>query len=469
MVTRPATPPSTNGLAILCGDPKKAILKLSIPMIVAMTVQTLYNLVNAIWVSGLGADALASVGFVFPFLFMSTAIATGLGIGGGSAISRKIGEKDKKGADITATHTILLNLVVAVIFTIPMIVFAEPLFRLLGAGATTETATVYAQILFGASIISFFNLSANAVLRSEGDAKRAMFAILLGGVLNIFLDPVFIYVFGLGVPGAAWASNLSMGVTALLLLYWIYGKKNTYLSVPFRGFRFKSAIIKDILQVGIPASLMQLSISILMLLMNLILVVVGGTDAVAVFSAGWRIATIASMPLLGMATAVVSVTGTAFGAKEYGRLGSAFRYSIKLGLGIEITIAVLTYIFASAIALVFTTSEMSAHLSEPLVSFLQVVCIYYPTVALGILSSALFQGIGKGFNSLVVTILRTIILVAPLAWFFAVDLGWGLIGAAWGLVIGNILGSVVSYSWAYVDLRRLERQPAAVSTCDTNV
>jgi Na+-driven multidrug efflux pump len=123
--TNDQSPPvenQTKGVKALLGDPKKAILSLSWPMIVAMTVQTLYNLVDAIWVSGLGADALAAVGFVFPLLFMGTALATGLGVGGGSAISRKIGAKNKKGADNAAVHTIILMFVLALLYTIPLFI-----------------------------------------------------------------------------------------------------------------------------------------------------------------------------------------------------------------------------------------------------------------------------------------------------------------------------------------------------------
>jgi len=137
----------TKGIKTLLGDPKKAIIKLSVPMIFAMTIQTLYNLIDALWVSGLGPDALASVGFVFPFFFMALAISTGLGIGGGSAISRRIGAKDKDGADSVAAHSILISLIIAIVFTIIFLVFAYDIFVLLGAGKTAATATLYARII----------------------------------------------------------------------------------------------------------------------------------------------------------------------------------------------------------------------------------------------------------------------------------------------------------------------------------
>jgi putative MATE family efflux protein len=443
----------TEGIKTLLGDPKKAIIKLSTPMIVAMTVQTLYTFVNRVWVSGLGADASAAVGFAFPFLFMGTAIATGLGIGGGSAISRKIGAKDKKGADNAAVHTFIVMFIVAILYSVPLFVFAEDIFRAIGA--EQATAALYARIMYSSTIISFFVFIANAILRSEGDAKRAMFAIVLGGILNAILDPIFIYVFGLGVPGAAYASVLSMSVPAVLLFYWLFFKKNTYISFHFHMFHFDRQIIKDILAVGLPASVMQLSMSVMLFIMNIVVEHVRGTDGVAIFSAGWSVATMASMPLLGMATAVVSVTGAAYGSCEYHKLDVAHIYALKIGIIIETSIAIATFIFAPFITIAFTQSADMAPLANDITTFLRTICIFYPATAFGMLSSSVFQGVGKGLYSLIVTVLRTIILTAPLAWLFAVILGWGLTGAWWGLVTANIIGGTVTFTWSKLYVKKL--------------
>jgi len=152
----PEKSPGTEGVKILEGDPKKAIIKLAVPMIVAMSVQTVYQLVDTFWVSGLGADALAAMGFVFPFYFISMALSNGLGIGGGAAISRKIGARDKIGADNVAVHTIIMMLLIALIFTIPFYMFAPQIFSLVGAGETTDLAVAYARVIFLGSIVIVF-------------------------------------------------------------------------------------------------------------------------------------------------------------------------------------------------------------------------------------------------------------------------------------------------------------------------
>ncbi len=479
-ISEPKTGPVGNmskGVMLLLGEPKKAMIKLAIPMIIAMSATTIYNVVDAIWVSGLGADALAAVGFFFPFFFMAMAIAVGIGIGAGSAISRRIGANDKKGADAVAAQTMVIMVIIAVLFTIPLFIFAENIFNAIGAGRTLEMATVYARIMFGFSIVIFFTQIANAILRAEGDANRAMYAMMLGAGLNIILDPIFIYeelsigpliinnvtIFdkilmpglGLGVSGAAWATVLSLSISSLIMFYWLFIKKDTYISFNFRNFKFDPEITKDISKVGVPASVMQLSMAFSMFIINIIIVWLADTDGIAVFTTGWRVATIAILPLLGLATAVISVTGAAYGQKDYNKLDIAYMYAIKIGLIVEVIIAALTFIFAEQIAMVFTQSGDAARIRDDLTRFFRIICIFYPGAVLGIFSSSMFQGIGEGNKALVATFIRTIILAIPLSILFGATMNFGLIGIWAGISISNLIGSVIVFSWAKWYVRNL--------------
>ncbi|RZN42938.1 MAG: MATE family efflux transporter [Methanophagales archaeon ANME-1-THS] len=445
----------TEGVKTLVGDPKRAIRKLALPMIVAMSVQTIYNIVDAIWVSGLGPDALAAVGFVFPFFFMITALATGLGIGSGSAISRRIGAEDKLGADNVAVNTIAIMVIIAAIFSIPLFIFAEQILLCMGCGEILVMAVEYGRILFAGTVLILFTQVANAILRAEGDATRAMYALMLGAGLNIVLDPLFIYTLGFGVAGAAWATLLAMAISAALMLNWLFIKKDTFVSFTFHRFRFNPHILKDIFNVGIPSSVQQLSISFTMLILNLIIVGVASTDGVAVYSTGWRVVTIAILPLLGIASAVVPVTGAAFGARSYERLNTSYMYAIRIGISIEIVVAVATFVLAPWITAVFTTAEGGVRIAADLELFFKIVCLFYPGAALGIISSSLFQGTGKGLYSLIVTLLRTIVLTPLLAVVFASIIGIGLVGIWWGLVAANLLGSIVAFTWGKLYIRSL--------------
>ncbi|MFH1821612.1 MAG: MATE family efflux transporter [Methanobacteriota archaeon] len=447
----------TEGVKTLLGEPKKAIIKLSIPMILAMLVQATYNLIDAIWVSGIGADALAAVGFVFPFYFMMMAISTGLGVGGSSAISRRIGARDKRGADSVAVHSVILLVASAGAFTVPLIIFAEDIFSTIGAGATLGMTVAYGRVIFAGAIFLFFSNVANAILRGEGDAKRAMYALALGAGLNIVLDPIFIYTLGLGVAGAAWATVLSLGVSSALLLYWLVIKNSTYISFRVKGFRFNGGILKDILRVGIPSSVTHISMSLSMILINFIIVYVsmGSTDGVAIYSTGWRVATVGTLPLVGIATAVVAVSGAAFGERSYEKISISHLYAVKIGLAIEGAAAAATFVFAPQIAAIFTYSEGAAHLAEGLTLFLRIACLFWPFVSFGMLSSSLFQGVGRGTSSLIATVLRSLILTLLFVFLLAFVFNYGLVGIWWGIVLANMVGSLVVFTWVRSYVKRL--------------
>ncbi len=475
-------PEQTKGIKTLLGDPKKAIIKLAVPMIIAMSVTTIYNFVDTLWVSGFGSDwfsasdvpnvgagAVAAVGFVLPFFMMIISISTGLGVGCGSAISRRIGAKDKKGADNVAIHSVILTILIAIVFSIPLFIFADKVFTSIGADEAADMAVSYGKVIFAGSIFLFFSYVANAILRGEGDAKRAMYAMIFGAGLNIVLDPVFIYIFKMGVTGAAYATVLSMATTSVILVYWLFFRKDTYVAFKFHDFKFNKEILRDIFRVGLPASVQQLSMSFTMLLLIIIIIFVSGDKGITVYTIGWRIVTIAILPLLGMATAVVSVGGAAFGAHAYDKLKTVFTYSIKIGLVIETIIAISTFVLAPIITAAFTTSDPELlALTDDIVIFLQIACLFYLGAAFGIVSSSIFQGTGKGTYALICTLLRTIILVPIFALLFAIIFNIGLVGVWYAIVVANLVGSIVSFTWARLYIKGLPTQIQKTKTTTTS-
>jgi putative MATE family efflux protein len=446
----------TKGVETLLGDPKKAIIKLSIPMIAAVLSHTIYNLTDAIWVSGKGPASLSAVGFTFPFLFMAMSIANGIGIGSGAAISRRIGAGDKSSADSVASHAIVIMLIIVFLFTAAMIYSARPLMHLMGAGEALDLAVTYARIMFLGLVLIFFMQTASAILRSEGDAKRAMYVMLAGSLINIILDPIFIYTLGLGVAGAAWATLLSMSIVSLIAFYWLFIEKKTFVSFKFRGFRFDKKILVDIGKVGVPASVSQMSMALMAFSITKIVALIGGPDGVAVYTTGWRVSTLATLPMLGVASAVTSVAAAAFGARDYKKMEISFLFALKMGVLVESALAVLTFLFASQITWVFTWSEETARIIGDLTQLLRVVWIFFPTVAVGMLSTAMFQGAGKGLTALIMTILRTLVFTVPCVWFFGIVLEGGLLGVWNGLVVSGLIYVPIAFGWSTSYLRKLK-------------
>lgn len=441
----------TEGVKNLLGEPRKAILKLSTPMIIAMLVNAFYNIADGFWVAGLGADALASVGLFFPFFFIIIALGMGIGIGGSSAISRRIGANDKREADNTAEHTLMLGFIVSIVISVSAFPFLEEIMKIFSGEnmKVALTAINYSKIFFLGTPILIFSNIASSILRGEGDAKRAMYGILLGSILNIILDPLFIYTFKLGVNGAAVASVLSMTVSSLLFIYWMFGKKDTYLDISIQNFKYNGKILGEILSVGIPSTLAQLSMSISMIILNKIVVIVGNTDGIAVFTSGWRIVMVATTPILGLATGVIAVTGAAYGAKNKEKLKTAFLYSVRFGILLEILIALLVFIFTKEISYIFTYSKEAERISEELIRFLKITTLFYLAVPPGILTSAMFRGINKGFNSLIATLIRTFVFQIPLAYILGAYLDLGLTGVWWGIVGGNVISTVFTFTWGF--------------------
>jgi putative MATE family efflux protein len=440
---------ATEGVHTLLGDPKRAIIKLSVPMVVAMSFQTLYNLADAIWVSGLGPDSLSAVGFTFPFFFFAMALGNGIGIGGGAAISRRIGAQDKIGADKVATHSVILSLMTGLLTLVVMLLFLPFMLRFMGADdEALRLSIVYSRIIFAGILFLFFPASAVSILRSEGDAKSAMYAMALGGGLNIILDPIFIYTLNFGVAGAASATVVSMAASSILAFYWLFIQKKTFVVFRFRGFRFDGSIIYDIGRVGLPASVSQMSMSLMAFLLTTIIAAVGGSVGVAVYTSGWRIVSIATLPMLGVASAITAVTGAAFGASDYAKARTAYYYALRNGFLIELILAAVVFLFASQITWIFTWSKEAEALVPELKRFLRILWVMLPTVPFGMLSSGMFQGAGKGMYALIATLIRTIVFTVPFAWFLGVYLDLGLQGVWIGIAAAAVAYIPVVFGWA---------------------
>ncbi len=444
-------------ISMVMGDPQKAIRVLSVPMIISMLLLMAYNLADSIWVAGLGPNALAALGFVSPIFMIVIGLGNGLGAGAASLIARCIGAENKKGSDNAAMHSVILTLGISAVLTPLIFIFLPSILLAMGAGETVGLATQYGQIVFGGLIFLIFSSVASGILRAEGDVKRPMYAMAATAVLNIILDPIFIYYFGLGVRGAAWATVLSSGIASILMVYWLLLKRETYVSFSRKDFTPSWNVVKDILLVGLPASAESFVMSILGIVLNIILVITGGAEAVAVYTAGWRVVMLAIIPPIGIGTATITVAGVAYGARKYENLSKALSYSAKLGVAIALVTSTISYFFAQNIATIFTYSSQSAFMAPSIAAFLQVMCLFYIMIPLGITASSVFQAMGKGITSLILTVIREVVFISFFAYLFAFTLGFGSQGVWWGIVIGGGLGCALAYIWVNMYVNGLKR------------
>ncbi|WP_459537968.1 MATE family efflux transporter [Methanobrevibacter sp.] len=435
-------------IEMITGDPKKAIVKLALPMMLSMLLIMLYNIADSIWVAGLGADALAAIGFITPLFMVLVGLGNGIGAGANSLIARYIGAKNYDQANNAGLHGIVLSVIVSAIFTIIIEGFMVPILQFMGAGDTIQYAMDYSYIIFGFLFIFVYSGVASAIFRSEGDMRRATIAIAVTAIMNIILDPVFIYVLNFGISGAAWATVISATMSCLVMSYWIWGKKDLFLDLSPSNFHYESSMMVDTLQVAIPSTLENIVFSALAIIINSMLVLAAGTTAVAVYTASMRIVQLSMIPLIGIGTAVLTVAGVAYGAHNHVNLKTAHSYSIKLGFAVSILLGIIMFVFSTQIATLFSYTEASAALSPQIATAISVLSLFVLAIPHGIMSSMMFQGVGKGIYSLLITLLRSLILETVFAYLFCFIFGWGLPGIYGGVVFGCFVGGTVGYIWA---------------------
>ena len=399
------TKEKNKNIEVITGDPKRAIRKLSVPMMVSMLLIMMYNLADSIWVAGLGADALAAIGFITPLFMVLVGLGNGIGSGANSLIARYIGANNHFQANNAGMHAVSLSVGVSLIFTVIMLIAMVPILELMGAGDTIQYALDYGYIIFGFLFIFVFSGVLSAIFRSEGDMRRATIAIAVTAILNIILDPIFIYVLNLGIVGAAWATIISCTMSVLVMSYWIWGKKDLFLDLNHKNFKYDSRILIDTLQVAIPSTLENVIFSALAIIINSMLVIAAGTDAVAVYTASMRIVQLCMIPLIGIGTAVLTVAGVAYGAHNYKNLKTGHSYSIKVGFAVSILLGAIMVIFSSQIATAFSYTNASAGLAGQIATAISVLSFFVLAIPHGMMSSMMFQGVGKGTYSLIITLL----------------------------------------------------------------
>lgn len=449
---------ANENVELMRGEPEIAIRKLAIPIMISMLLTASYNIVDGIWVAGLGQAAIAGIGFVTPIFMILNGFSVGLGNGATSSISRAVGARNHEGASKSATHSLLIFLVASILLTLIFLIIQEPLLIAYGAsGQSLVEGIKYGTPLFMGLFAFMFANGGSGILRGEGDMKRAMYAIIVSVILNFILDPIFIYVLNLGSAGASLATIMSSIGSAIVIMYWILIKKDTYVDVTFKGFKFESHIARDILKVGIPSSLDMLMMSIAMSFYLIFISSVGGEYGIAAFTSGQRLYLFGIMPLTAVGSAVAAVSGSSYGANNWEYLSRTHTYGTKFAMIIAIAILLILVIFAPQLSMIFAYTPETAPLIPEITNFLRIASFGLLLVGIGMPSSFMYQGIGRGTTSLVWTIIRELIFTVSFTYIFGIMLNWGLTGIWVGLAIGRILASILNFIYAKYTIRELKK------------
>ena len=435
-------------------NPSKALWTLAFPIMAGMGIHILYTIVDMIFIGRLGGDAIAAVAFNMPLFFLVLGLSFGVGSGVTASIARFIGEKDKVNADNTAEHAVALGLIISTILTTLGLIYGEGLLQRLGA---TESVLPLSWDYLKVSLIGLpfmvFSTFFRSILSGEGDMKLPMAVAGLGTILNIILDPIFIFTLGYGVGGAAMASAISQLIVFVIFVYMLFVKEHAYIRFRMRDFSPSIFIIKDIIRVGLPASMSMIIMAFGQLVFNRILVRFS-TDAVAAYQVGGRMDMVIFLPIMGIASALTTLVGMFFGAKEIEKIKFIAKYGIIWSMMVTGVLSIILYIFAPLFVKNFT---VDVDIQSIAVTYLRFICLIYPLIAIGMTVGRILQGLGKGLPMLVITSIRILALSAPLALYFIMVLNKPIEWVWYAMIISTIVSVAISLIWlksAFKDLVR---------------
>lgn len=419
------------------------LLSMSIPPTISMMINSLYNIVDSIFVAGLGTDALTAVSLAFPIQNFILAIAVGSGVGVNSYIARKLGENDKIMANDTAKHGIILAILHYILVVITGIIFIPSFFSLFSSNTEIiQMSYDYTYIITFLSFGTIMQITIEKILQGTGDTFSPMILQIVGAVVNIVLDPIMIFgYFGfpaLGVKGAAIATICGQFIS-LLCSYYVLYFRNKSIQVHFHKFKYNSTIVKEIYNVGIPSFFIMSIGSFLVMGINFILSSISNI-AVSVFGIYFKLQTFIYMPTTGVTQGAMPIMAYNYGAKNKIRLIDALKYSLIICVVVNTFGSILFWLFPTQILSMFDATEEMITLG---IQTLKIISLGYAFGSICYIISSFLQAIGKGTPSLIITLLRQIILLLPLAYFLGKY--WGLTGVWISFPIVEVITCILCY------------------------
>ncbi|MFA7427315.1 MATE family efflux transporter [Mesotoga sp.] len=390
----------------------RLLLSLSLPATIGMLVQAMYNFVDTIFVGrGVGSMGIAGISISLPVQIFVMAFAQMFGIGGASVISRALGEKNHEKAKRAAGNVMAFSIAFGLAMTLLGYFFLDRLLIMLGASeAITPYAREYLGIILLGSVFFSFGMAMNHVVRAEGKPKIAMAAMLISAVLNIILDPIFIFSLNMGIWGAALATVLSQAATSIYVLFYFLSGKSL-LRVSLRSLIPEWKIMRETVSVGLSAFSRQVAGSLLAVVLNNSLVFYGGDIAVAVYGVINRLLMVFIMPMFGVNQGFLPIVGYNYGARKMRRARESVKLASTVTTLIALFSAIIMFLFARQLISIFTDET---ELIEPAIFALRIVILAIPTIGVQVIASGMFQALGKAVPALFLSLLRQIIILIPL-------------------------------------------------------
>lgn len=432
----------------------KLLISMSLPMIISMLVQAMYNIVDSVFVAQISENALTAVSLAFPLQNLMIAFAGGTAVGVNALLSRSLGEKNQDHVNQTAVNSVFIFLVTAVIFMIAGLTLSNLFFNVQTTNTEIVNAgTQYSMIVVGCSIGLFCQFLFERLLQATGRTLFTMVTQGLGAIINIILDPIFI--FGLcgfpkmGVAGAALATITGQIITCLLALFFNL-KFNHDIHFKFKRFRPNAHIVKQIYSVGIPSIIMQSIGSVMTFGMNTILITFS-TTATAVFGVYFKLQSFVFMPVFGLNNGMIPIIAYNLGAKQKKRMFDTIKLAMIYATGMMIIGVIFFETIPQTLLGFFNASEAMIKIGTPA---LRIIAIHFIFAGFSIVCSATFQAVGKGTYSLLTSLIRQLLVLLPCAYVLSLTGNLDLIWLCFP--IAEIFSAVTSFILMKRTRRHLE-------------
>lgn len=443
------------------GSVSKAILRMAVPMTVAQTINITYNIVDRIYIGHIadGRLALTGIGITLPIISILIGFANLFGTGGAPLCAMARGRGDKKEAEHIMGNAFVMLALLGAVLTAVCMIFKRPILYLFGADESFYSyADEFLTIYLLGTVMVMISLGMNPFINAQGFGKIGMMTVALGAIINIFLDPLFIFVFSMGVRGAALANVLSQTCSAVWVVRFLTGKK-AILTLHFKDFLLKAKTVGRILALGVSGFFMSLTNSLVQIVCNRVLLVYGGDLYVSVMTVVNAIRDVASLGMIGITMGAVPVLSYNYGAQKYERIRQGIRYSTVAGLVCAAVPWLFIMLFPSVFIKIFNGDPelVGAGIPAFRIYFSSFVFMTFQMVG-----QTVSQALGRAKSAVFFSLLRKAFIVAPLTIILPQLWGLGTNGVFWAEPVSNVVGGLACWVTmifiAYIPLGRLEKE-----------
>ena len=432
----------------------KLLYQYSLPAIIAMTAASLYHITDSIFIGhGVGALAISGLAITFPFMNLASAVGSLVGSGAATLLSIRMGQKDYDSANTILGNVITLNITLGILFSVVSLIFIDPILLFFGASeATLPYAKDFMTVILIGNVVTHLYMGLNGLLRSMGRPEKAMLATIMTVVINLILNPLFIFVFKWGIQGSALATVTSQ----IIMFVWqmrFFSNKSNFIHFKRGTFKLQGKIVKEMLAIGMSPFMMNAAATVIVIVINQGLIRTGGDLAVGAYGIVNRIAFLFAMIVMGFNQGMQPIAGYNYGAALYARVDEVLRKTIIRATIVTTVGFLIAELFPHAVVSIFTTDEELVNIAA---NGMRIIFLGYPIVGFQMVTANFFQSIGMPGKSIFMSLSRQLLFLLPCLLIFPYF--WGINGVWFSMPVSDAISSIVAAIMLFRQLRMFKAE-----------